>query len=518
MAPSLDLFAQELRDYQEAAVAHASLLVADGTPRAMFASPTGTGKGTIELALLRDLRRAGREAIILTPALDVVKGFVERCAGRDLPEDLSEDRLSALGESLGIFTPVRYRNQVLQGEAVSAEVFIVDEAHHNVDSGDVAGLLFALAPEAQWVGFTATPFRGSPKGTRELREVWGEPWVVLTVPEAIERGACQLPDFSIVPLVDDDRIKVVNGQFQVASADREVGSRVGDLVKLAGEEVVRQPTVLVVPSTDVARLVVEHAREHGTPGGQDFEFVGAHSTQTDRARAFARAKEREAVLVTIAVLREGVDLPWLRTMVDAAPTLSPVVWAQRVGRIMRPGPDRPRYLCTCRNLERHAYVLQGAVPRFAIAEAQQAFMGPSKIAAGRVIGLEALKRFKQIPIPLTGGLWCSAYVLYSSDGEGHITQYVSILHPAREEPVTASRVNVVSATGEMDWGNWSRCEVPEDLVGFSSVPSPKPLSDKQKKWWRSAAQRRGLDAGAADKLTSRQFFVLPVLEQLREKL
>lgn len=515
---SLSAFRQDLRQYQRAAVDHAKALLDLGEARAMFSAPTGTGKGTIELALIRELREAGREALILTPALDVVRGYLERCgASREGLAACSEDRLAALGEDIGVFTPVRYRNLVMLGERCSAEVFIVDEAHHNTDGGEVSGTLFAIAPEAQWVGFTATPFRGSPNGTRLLREAWGEPWTILTVPEAIELGACALPWFEVRGLVDDDRIEVRNGQFVVASADRHVGSRVSELVQIARAEARGAPTVLVVPSTDVARLCVENGAED--PDLMPLRFVGHGTSAIERARAFGDARERRAVLVTIAVLREGVDMPWLRTMVDAAPTLSPVTWAQRVGRVMRPGDPRPRYICACRNLERHAYILQGAVPRHSIAAAQQAFDGPSKLSSGRAIGLEALKKFKQVPVPMLGGLWSSAWVLYSSDGDGRITQYVSILHPEKEGAICARRVNVHEQGGEVDWGKWERCDVPADLVGFSTVPIRNGLSDKQKAFWRKCARGVGLDPSAADNgLTSRQFFVMPVLLQIKERI
>jgi superfamily II DNA or RNA helicase len=527
---TLDRFAQVLRDYQEDAVAFAAervltrALNENGLPRTLFSSPTGTGKGTIELALLRELRCGhGIDAVILTPSLGILRGFLERCGATPDELEQSEDKLAAMGEAIGVHTPIRYRNQVLKGERTSADVFICDEAHHQTDHGEVSGLLFTISPESIWVGYSATVYRGTPKGTRDLRAAWGEPYCVLTIPEAIRRGFCALPRMRVQPLTDDDRIEVRNGQFVAAAVDKEVGSRVRETALVAYREWQGPskgkgqptPTCLVVPSTDVAHLVVDVTRTSPVP----FLFIGQHSTSEHRMRAFEECRAGRAIMVVIKVLAEGVDTPWLRAMVDASPTLSPVEWTQRVGRIMRPGAERPRYVCTCRNLERHAYVMEGAIPRQVVADAQQAFPEPTNRSAMRAFGLESLKKFKQIDVPLKGGLRSHAWVLFSVDEEtAKETQYVAILHPTKAETIVASRQNVVEADGTRGYGHWEKCEVPEDLVGFATAPFRKGCSDKQKQWWRTDAGNYGLDPGAADTITARQFFVLPALKQLGVKL
>ena len=96
----------------------------------------------------------------------------------------------------------------------------------------MSGDLFAICPSAAWIGFTATPYRGTPAGTVALREAWGEPTLVLSVPDAIEEGACMLPRFEIKPLLDDDKVKVVNGEFQIKASEKAWGSRIEDLARL----------------------------------------------------------------------------------------------------------------------------------------------------------------------------------------------------------------------------------------------------------------------------------------------
>lgn len=536
---SLDDFRQDLRPYQSDAVAFAlDRVLRDPGPgsRSLFSAPTGSGKGTIEIAILRALRDAGTEALILTPSLDIARGFLQRCGVPAATLDAAgEAKLAAMAETIGVTTPMRYRNQVLQGIRSSAEVFIADEAHHYSENVETFSLLFTLAPEATWLGFTATPFRGTPRGTIDLHAAWGEPWVILDIPEAVHLGCCQMPRMFVEPLVDDDRIEVRNGQFVADAVNKEVagtkGSRLAELLQLATREargygaqgqVAGVPTALVLPSTDTARLAESMAGKE-IEGTLPCVFIGQHSTPKDRAKAYALARERQAILTVIHVLGEGVDLPWLRAMVDAAPTLSPVVWAQRVGRIMRPEPEPPRYLCVCRNLERHAYLMQGAIPAAYVAQAQQAFDKPSERAVSRAFGLEALRKFKQVAVPCRNGITAGLWVVYSVDPtDGRTTQYAGIAHPCKPDVLYAHRTNLKKDDGTTDWGKWKKLDqLPADLIGFASVPFRSSCSQPQKDWWahpQRGARRYGLDPDVADKLTSRQFFVLPILAQLRESL
>lgn len=520
MPPSLEKFAQELRDYQQDAVSFALSRVAQGETRTLIASPTGTGKGTMELALLRELRLVeGRESLILTPSIDILRGFLERCGATPKELQASENKLAAMGEECGIMTPVRYRNQILKGRPM-ADVFICDESHHYTDQVETYGLLFTLGPEATWIGFTATPFRGTPKGTLELHAAWGEPWTILDIPEAIALGCCQLPRMRVVPLIDDDQIAVRNGQFIVKEVDKSASSRIIELIQLAREEVKRAPTCLVVPSTDTAQLIEDHSST--SMSGVSCVFVGQHSTAADRAEAYERARKQKAVLVAIQILGEGVDFPWLRTLIDASPTLSPVVWAQRVGRIMRPGDIEPRYLCVCRNLERHAYLMQGAIPATWIGQAQEAFEKPSERAIVRAFGLESLRKFKQIEVPCRSRVRAGMWVVYSVDEKtGVKTEYVALVHPGRVDVITAMRQNIRKPDGTWDWGRFKKCDLPADLVGFQTSPYRNSCTTKQKEWWaqpHGGARQYGLDPDAADKLTARQFYALPMLAQIKEVL
>lgn len=538
-APALSRFRQKLRDYQQDVIDDALTQYAlDPHGRTLYASPTATGKGTVELGLLKTLRERNCEAWILTPSLEVLRGFLERCgADRETLEGASGDKLAAMGEAIYVTTPVRLRNRVLDGSRGMPEVVIYDEVHHAVADNEVSGTLFAIAPDACWFGFTATPFRGSPRSTKALREAWGEPIVVYTIPEAAEDGWLTLPTFEVVPLVDDDKVKVVNGKFVVKSANKETKSRIdalADLVRdrldfdeidsyerdpLAPLSIV--PTVVTVPSSDVASWLVSALDRRGILA----DWVSAKTPARERAAAYRRCELGQSVLVSIAVLTEGVDLPWLKRLIDARPLLSPVAWVQQIGRIMRNKVDgsRGEYICTNRNLERHAYLLQGALPREKFAEAQAAFEKPSDRDNKGRVGLEAMRRFKAIPLPLAGGSTGFMFNVWSVDSEGVKTEYVSLLDPVQPEPITACRTipRLTEADGDRVYdykaaGRWTLCQIPDDLTGFATSGQKRELSDPMLRWWKRSARRHGLDPDAD--INRRQFAALPVLSDLRGSL
>lgn len=533
---SLERFSQNLRPYQESTVNHAFEFAQapDVLKRRLYASPAGSGKGSIQLALLRRLREAGANAWILTPSLEVLRGFLERCGAGDL-STVNAGKLAELGETIRVSTPTRFRNRIFDGDYLAPEVVLYDEVHHAIEGNEVSGALFAVAPSAVWIGFTATPYRATPKSTLALREAWGEPWVVLTIPEAIEAGYQSLPRFSVVPLVDDDQIKVSNGKFVTKDAAKHFGSRVEALAQLVAQQLQRDggpladtdplgcpvglgvPTAITVPSTESARLLVDEFQRVGI----EARFVGQETKARDRQAAYDACREGRAVLVSIMVLTEGVDLPWLRRLVDARPTMSPVAWVQQIGRIMRPGPTRPEYICVCRNLERHAWLMQGAVPAAKVAEAQQAFGEPSARAGHRSIGFEKLARFKVIRVPLAGGLTAGAYALFSTDSDGVITEWFTLLSPTSAQTLCATRTIRPRLEGEETrpasaYGKWVQSELPATLSGFAKTSRFNgSLSDKQRAWWERSAERYGLDKLAAETISQRAFAVLPVLSDLR---
>lgn len=515
----------QLRDYQAQTVDWSLDWLDKAKPgdRKLFAAPTGTGKSLIELEILK--RHPG--AWLVTPSLTIISGFLDKL-GLDTAS-MSEARFISAAWERRIATPVRLRNALLAGEVASPPTCLLfDESHHDLASSwqDI----HPLCGYAPAIGFTASPYRGTPRGTAAFRQQWGEPFWVITYKQAMQRGYISMPRCEVVPLVDDDEIKVVAGELAINEVEQVLMSRLEAVTQLVlsnnyfafpaseipgihGGYTVNgewdTPTMFSVPTRETAIFLVQHLQFAGIPAC----VVTAESSQTQRQGAFRDCLNRSAALVQINVVSEGVDLP-IRRLIDLSPTLSPVKWIQQIGRIMRPG-GVSEYLCTNRNLMRHGYLLDGCLPPSTFAESVAAFGGVGKRAAVRAFGLEGLGKFKATEIPCQEGVTALGYSIARIEGH-RTTQYFAIVHPARAQVVWASRGISAIEGATKSYERWVRCDEPgDDFRGFKSLPT-SPLSEKQEAWWKKSAKTHGLDAEA--KINNRVFQVLPVLSDLRCKL
>lgn len=489
-----------LRDYQQAAVDHAAEWAGQAAPgdRLLLAAPTGTGKSITELALLARLPGYW----LITPKVEIIAGMLDKlCIWH-----ATDFGVIKVAWSLRITTPMRLRAAMLAGEVEAPAGLILDEGHHELAAtwGDV-GLLAGMAP---MIAFTATPYRGTPKGTAAFRERWGEPVWIITYAEAAARGDISIPDFRTLPLVDDDEISVINGELFASQVDSAYADRLPQLAAEC-EGWTDRPTLVCLPSRATARLFCTLVKPPIT-------FVDGSTSYADRQAAFEACVASKAILAHVDVVSEGVDLP-VRRLVDAAPCLSPVKWLQRLGRATRPtapGEAPPEYICTNRNILRHGYLLDGCLPPAAIKDAQAAFGGPGKRAGSRVIGLEAIGRLKAVELPLADGLTGLCYSMSAVEGR-RVTEYFVAIRPDRAEPLWARRENVRSAVGATAYGRWTACTPPNNVRGYNSLP-PRPVSEKQAAWWKRSAAWHGLDPEA--EVTRKVFPALPVLTDLRVKL
>lgn len=447
-----------------------------------YAAPTGCGKSVVELAIQAMLE----DCWIISPREEILDGMM--------------DKLGASGDTIdhNMCTPIRMRNMLMAGTR-RPKYMIYDEGHHhNAESWQQLDLLTGIAPS---IAFTATPYRGSPKSTREFLEHWGDPVWLISFLEAAAEGYIKIPTFETLPLVDDDLVEVSGGDFKITSIDGVTVDRLGSMADEAKRWYTDKwdvSTVFSLPSSVTCQRLQKELGARGLPA----MIVSSETPREERRLAFRATVERVVCLLNISVVSEGIDFPF-RRWVDLAPTLSPVLWVQRMGRITRPGPGTPHVICTNRNLARHAYIMEGALPNDAVVENVDKFP-PSERAHTRVLGLEALGRFKPTSAKLNSGLTLSIYSLSVPVGS-NFKEYCCVVHPTMD-PVWAEKESHI-VDGKREYGAWTRCESPQDLRGFSSA-APRELSPKQKAWWDRSAPAMGI---AEKDVTRKNFQILPVL-------
>lgn len=506
-----------LRDYQQPCFEQSLEFAksAQPTDRLLWASPTGTGKSYLLLAL----KLALRDWVIIVPNQSIMLGLLEKL---QYPTEriTSQAQLYALANEFGIYTPLIFRNELLAGKINPPAGLLVDEAHHDNESAETGKDIMAMC-QCPAIGFTASPWQGTPQGTYDFLKRWGEPRWVITIKDAIARGFWHLPKCETWALVNDDEIEVQNGQLiasQVTSAysdkiDDVLGRIVsdGNIVRPDGHFI--QPTIITCGSTDIAKAVTERALQRGMR-------VACITQETKYAerKAMLEAIYTGVALVQIRTIGEGVDVH-ARVMIDLAPTLSPVLWIQRFGRLTRPG-GRSRYICTNLNYTRFCYLLEGCAPELYLREAIAAFGGLSERVAGRAFGLQSLGRLKPVKVKTADGCEVHCYNI-NAMSDTLRQEYFVIVHPNIAKPLWFSKASNVEE-GRLVWGSWERIAAPLELTGYRSA-NPKPLSLGQEDWWFGRGKHNGRGAAhhgldETQKVTAKVFSILPILSRHKIKL
>lgn len=519
-----------LRPYQLPAVDAALTFARVAVPasRLLFSSPTGTGKSYIVLALLDALPTY----YLVVPSAAIMRDMLVKAGLLDVGCCDSQQKLYELARAFRIYTPVTLRNGLLNGTIVPPSGLLIDEAHHDSEDGDVYEQLMLMV-NGPAIGITATAFRGTPQGTAKFLARWGKPYTVLTVREALDGGFWTLPTCETWPLVNDDLIEVSNGQLvasQVESATDDKIEDLADRMQLAGlwsgqcntcngsgmpggvsgykcecESYTPLPTIITMPGTKTAERMYDVLSTRGLACNlitQSTSFA---------ARDVAIRNVNTHALIQIRTVGEGCDIH-ARVMVDAAPTLSPVLWLQRFGRLTRPG-GVSRYICTNLNYSRHCYLLEGCAPEAYLADSVKQFGQLSDRSAYRAFGLESLGRLRATRVRTAAGYEVHTYGVTQAVGtERH--EYFVIVHPNKPQPFWFRKTS--RAEGEtMQWGEWEQTAPPSELRGFKSARA-NTLTDKQKAWWERAAEKHGLDA--SQEVNARVFSILPILSKHKVRL
>ncbi len=528
-----------LRDYQVAGVARAQEFLASAGPgdRLMQIFPTGSGKSYMQAALLA----ATPGLLQVVPSVEIAEGIFEKLTGRSIA-GCSEAVRRRETEGRGIYTVKRLLNLLMEAAVPLPKYLSFDESHHTTD--DTHSTLHAITGLVPAVGWTATGYRGTPQETKKLHDSWKTRITGLSLVDAVARGIISQPALTTWPLLNDDEIAVTNGEFKTSAVDSVFRDKFADIVarikqfrhrEFRGSSGVStamkppityrwdRPTMVAVSSKFAVEALVDALNNDSCiPCAVG---VTEKTTRGQRDAAFASTIACETILVQINVVSEGVDLP-LRRLIDLSPTMSPVRWVQRLGRIKRPicpGESPPEYIACCHNITRHGYLEAGVLPVTALIEAQKAWgveYKPTRKSLARAIGLDGFGRFQVSTVPLANGLLVSLYALQTKNG---LDQYAVVLHPAVQEPYFFHKQNALTGEkgtftkpdgtviqyNEKTYGPWRRIQSIPDVEGCLSIPAERITEKMAKKTWPELAGQYGLDPTFEP--DGRTFQILPIL-------
>jgi superfamily II DNA or RNA helicase len=359
MPPSLTHSATGLRDWQRRAL---ELMDDWSEGPFLIAAAPGAGKTRPALEAARDLRRRGLvdRIAVVCPTSPLTRQWAAAAArsGLQLLPDAPELRTSSDYDGVAVtYARVASVAATYGRQCTERTLVIVDEAHHLGD--ELAwgqGFVTAFARAGRWLLLSGTPFRtddAAIPGVRYDGDGVAVPDFSYSYADAIRDGVCRKVVF--VPY---------DGTLQWQSGDEVIESSFDDVVA-SRERGRRFRTAISTELPDGLPRILRNANDkllelraggHRDAGGLVVAADGEHARAiarvlgeiTGKAPTIVLHKEprahvkldrfrdgRDAWIVAVNMVSEGVDIPRLRVGVYATVAKTPLIFRQIVGRFVR---------------------------------------------------------------------------------------------------------------------------------------------------------------------------------------
>jgi superfamily II DNA or RNA helicase len=333
-----------LRPHQVEAIEALRDSLRAGNKRVVLSAPTGMGKTIMAVYL-------AQQAIAKNPSVKVA---------------FFCDRLKLLSQTTAAFDDAEIPYSVLQGDdprynpdcnvqLVSTatairrkhftyDIAIIDECHQMYK-----GLLEQLRryDNIVFIGLTATPYsRGM-----AAEGLWQDLVVTTTPRKLMEEGWLAPTDYYISRTADFEGVKIKASSTGNADYDpEELGKRMEEDDTLAGDivanyvkhsEGLTRRAVCFAPNISYSKNLVERFNE--TLGQEIAVHIDGYDDQATRALKYQDFQDGVyKVMINSRLLNTGWDDPSCSILIDAFRTRSLTTWLQRIGRIFRIHPDKPR--------------------------------------------------------------------------------------------------------------------------------------------------------------------------------
>lgn len=323
-----------LREHQIEALDELAIRLRAGASRTWIDAPTGSGKTITFCALAAAL---GGSAAVLVPRRNLAEQTANALRTFFPGVTFTVDGVGSIGRpGVTVCTyQAALRNQA-DANWDAVDLLVCDEAHTTL--GAQTRKMLDRAGDATIVGFTATPATT----TGHVEQVFGPVAATLDRQSAIDRGIlCPLRSLRVERAVDLSDVTRVRGDFDQASLGRaldralwhkacaEVWAEHFLPLGLAGVAY----TATVAQAHALADEMVERGVRAAAVSGQ------TQAKELQRVLKDFGAGKID-VLCNADLLTEGWDETRAAVVMHLAPTTSERVFVQRLGRVMRPAPDK----------------------------------------------------------------------------------------------------------------------------------------------------------------------------------
>ena len=325
-----------LRDYQQVLV--------DGTVEHMLkggapclVSVTGSGKTVMLAETARRFRGWGYNVLLLAHRNEIIKQIADSCH-KHCNEPIGFYSAKRTTECRGIMVsmvPTLARRRAVLS-SFKGWVVLLDEAHH-IQAKSYQEIIKAIQP-AFFAGATATPITPTGAGLGKF----GITKLILgpQPKQLMDDGSlCWYRMFAGEAIVDTKGVATKGGDYDSKQIEERIievdGDFVRDLMRFNPE---LKPTISVTISIDHAHILAEEYRAAGISA----EVIIGDTPEGKRESAFERFTAGELqVIVSVALIDEGLDLPAATCLQLIRPTKSLRLWKQLIGRVLRTDKNNP---------------------------------------------------------------------------------------------------------------------------------------------------------------------------------
>lgn len=323
----------QLRDYQQDLLQRTKNALKTNKS-VLFQLPTGGGKTAVLTELVCDAVANGLRVNVIVHRDELVSQVAASLVRRGLQPFVVNAKASRyVPHDARVF--VSMVQTLAKRSVIPVDLIVIDEAHHAV-SPTYQNIIDATKPK-YLVGCTATPERLDGKG---LHDVFDELVQGLSPHELIEQGWLVPSDIYACPLAYEPKEKSCGDFTNAASRDVMQASVLhGDVIASWQAYATNKQTIAYAVSVDLAE---QYASEYQA-AGVVAECVSARTDKRTRGNIVNRFRSGQSrVLINVAIVTEGFDVPACECVQMLRPTASLALYLQMVGRVLRPAKNKTK--------------------------------------------------------------------------------------------------------------------------------------------------------------------------------
>ena len=326
-----------LRPYQEAAVSDACKAL-DKHGNTIVVAPTGAGKTIMLSALVGERYKDGKKILVMQHRDELVdqnKSKFERINPYITTSIVNGTIKNWDGNTIFSMVQTISRERNLR-DRPKFDMVVVDESHHAAADTylKVINAVKEDNPDAEIVGFTATPNRGDGKG---LRSVFNNCSHQIEITTLIREGFLVSPKTYVIDCGVKDQLSGVSrkgNDFDMDEVEAIMNRKVineavvDNWIEKAGD---RKTVVFCSTIKHAEDLLIEFLE-----ADINAEMVTGETPKSDRAKILNDLTYGDLqVVVNVAVLTEGFDAPPLSCIVLTRPCSQKGTMVQMIGRGLR---------------------------------------------------------------------------------------------------------------------------------------------------------------------------------------